>query len=138
MFRKVLIVVSLCLCFFQTTTFASTNLNPINAKNIDLPFLWKVEVYKASESDNLKVYEEVLEKPIRQKDGSSLSLSSSRKLTIVEPNTKSQVIILRVNNIDLDGKKISETFTFHKNRYSHKYFQYNSEKNVQVKMELLF
>lgn len=96
-------------------------------------FNWYIAVYKLKDSQKEKIYEEVLEVPVIQEDGSYLS--SSDKIKVLEQRTKdnTNLITLRLKDIDVDGKSYSETFTF-EDKGQFFYGKENEAGNMRVSM----
>lgn len=136
MFKKIMLAMAFCLMAVpMSASYAAHGgfISETDAKIMTHNFKWEVAVYKVDGENKEKVYEETLDKPVVQKDGSYLSFSD--KVTVLEPMTdiSSNIVILRLKDVDVNGKNYSEMFTFKKNRYS-SYIQSSSDKSVQVRL----
>lgn len=136
MFKKIILAMAICLMAMPVSaSYASDGgfISETDAKILAHDFKWKIAVYKVDGGTKEKVYEETLDKPLVQKDGSYLSFSN--KVAVLEPmtNTSSNIVIMRLTDIDVNGEKYSGTFTFKKNTYM-SYIQYNDDKSIQVRL----
>ena len=136
MLKKIMLAMAFCLMTVpMSASYAAQGefISETDAKIMAHDFKWEVVVYKVDGENKEKAYEETLDKPVAQKDGSYLSFSD--KVTILEPmtDTSSNIVILRLKDVDVNGKNYSETFTFKKNSYS-SYIQNSSDKSVQVRL----
>ena len=140
MFKKIMFTMALGLLFVPAmVSYAASDdgfVSETESKLITHDFRWGVVVYKLVDGKNEKIFDETLDKAIAQKDGSYLSFSN--KFTVLEPKARPQsnnIIILRINNIDVGDKKYSDTFTFEKGDML-SYNQKSSDKALLVELHI--
>lgn len=140
MLKKIMLTMVMCLMFAPATvSFAASGdgfISETDSKLLMHDFRWVVTVYRLEDGKEVKILDETLDKAVLQKDGSYIS--SSDKFTILEPKASDKskdVIILKMNNIDVGNKKYSETFTYEKSDKMF-YLQKNSDKTLLVELTI--
>lgn len=121
----------------STTTANGNFIGEGNAKMLSHQFNWQVTVYRLNKSQQKKIYEEVLEVPVMQEDGSYLSCSDKVTVFEQEANDNTSLITLSLKDIDVDGKPYSETFTFEDKGHRYLYIKKNEAGNIRVSMTRL-
>lgn len=140
MFKKIMLTMALGLLFVPAmVSYAASDdgfVSETESKLITHDFRWGVVVYRLEAERKEKIFDETLDKAVAQKDGSYLSYSD--KVTVLEPNASYQsndIIILRIDNIDVGNKKYSETFTYEKGDMM-SYRQKSSDKALLVELHI--
>lgn len=140
MLRKIMLAMALCLIFAPTiVTYAASSddfVSETEARLIAHDFQWGVVIYRLEDGKKEKIFDETLDRAVVQKDGSYLSFSD--RVTVLEPKASHQskdIIILKINNIDVGNKKYSETFTYEKGDMM-SYRQKSSDKLLLVELHI--
>ena len=139
MLRKIVLAMMICFAALpQAASYAYGGgfIDVDEGRAITRDFRWKVRITKLAEDKKpgKVLYEADLDKPIIQKGSGYLSFSDC--VTVLEPMPKtSSDIILRIDDVDIDGSNHSETFIFEKNARQF-YAHVNEDKQFRIELFL--